>query len=392
MNMDEAARRYVVAGLRLGQDVEGFVDSYYGPEELRTEARQILNIGRALDDLDSTLVALPATARRDWLTFQARAMRVVARVQAGDALSYSDQVRAYYDIEPTWTDEKLFDEAHATLDALLPGDGSLVERRAAYRKQFVIPRERILPLAESLTVDLRERTGRLVELPEGEDAELQLVSNQPWSGYNWYLGGLRSRVEVNTDLPVYANALPDLLAHELYPGHHTEHSLKEHHLFRIHGYGDVTIALLTSPQAVVSEGIATMAFSSVVADTERADWLREHTFNPLGIAADVERDLRIAAAGEALRKVAGNAALLLHERQASVEQVVAYLSRYSLQGRHEAEHRIRFLAHPLYGTYVFSYPVGHDLVEAYLARAPNRQAALRSLLTEYWTPTRLRGK
>ena len=51
-----------------------------------------------------------------------------------------------------------------------------------------------------------------------------MVQDQPWSGYNWYLGNGRSRVDLNTDLPIYAYLLTDLLTHEGYPGHHTEHA------------------------------------------------------------------------------------------------------------------------------------------------------------------------
>ena len=36
------------------------------------------------------------------------------------------------------------------------------------------------------------------------------MTGQPWSGYNWYDGGLRSRVDLNVDLPIRG---PDLVAH-----------------------------------------------------------------------------------------------------------------------------------------------------------------------------------
>src|SRR5690606_25247427 len=100
--------------------------------------------------------------------------------------------------------------------------------------------------------------------PAGESADIVLVNNQPWSGYNWYLGDLQSRIEINTDLPVRANALPDLVAHEIYCGHHTEHALKEAHRYRELGHGEASVALLTSAQAVISEGIATSAFDVLI--------------------------------------------------------------------------------------------------------------------------------
>ncbi len=50
---------------------------------------------------------------------------------------------------------------------------------------------------------------------------------QPWAGYNWYDGGRRSRVDINTDLPARAWDLVHTVAHETYPGHHLEHAWKE---------------------------------------------------------------------------------------------------------------------------------------------------------------------
>ena len=64
-------------------------------------------------------------------------------------------------------------------------------------------------------------------LPDGEICDFELVTDKPWSGFNTYLGGLRSRVDINTDLPVLSLFLPHLVAHEAYPGHHTEHTRKE---------------------------------------------------------------------------------------------------------------------------------------------------------------------
>ncbi|MDP9357730.1 MAG: hypothetical protein M3R02_21060, partial [Chloroflexota bacterium] len=82
-------------------------------------------------------------------------------------------------------------------------------------------------------------------------ANSYLVGGLP---YNWYLGQSRSRVEINTDLPIRANALTGLICHEAYPGHHTEWTLKEHHLYRGRGLGEFSIQLIHTPEAVIAEG------------------------------------------------------------------------------------------------------------------------------------------
>lgn len=388
--IDDVSKKYLIAGLRLGQDVEGFVDSYHGPQELVELAAEV-DSGRALDDLETAIATLEPSNRRSWLEIQARAMRMVARVAGGEQVAFREQVAESFDIEPEWVDEGAFEAAHSMLDRLLPGKGSLAERRQAYRAQFEIPAEQLLPVAEGILTELRNRTRAFVELPEGESVELRLVNNQPWSGYNWYLGNLKSRIEINTDLPSRLNDLPDLLAHEAYAGHHTEHCLKEAHQLRELGHGEGAIALLTTPQAVVSEGIATTAFETVVPQEQRVEWLRTRVYQPAGVDVDIENDLAISQASRALGAVSGNAALMLHEQGRPLDEVVEYISRYSLRPLDEARQSTAFLTHPLFRTYIYTYTVGYDLVSSYLRSQTDRHEGFRALLTDFWTPTRLRG-
>ncbi len=87
--------------------------------------------------------------------------------------------------------------------------------------------DRLPAVVDWLVERFRERAARLFGLPPGEDLRVSLVTGQPWSGYNWYDGGGRSRVDLNTDLPVRAPELVITVAHETYPGHHLEHAWKE---------------------------------------------------------------------------------------------------------------------------------------------------------------------
>jgi hypothetical protein len=46
-----------------------------------------------------------------------------------------------------------------------------------------------------------ERGGVGEELPAGESFRIEYVKDKPWGGYNWYEGGYRSLIQINTDLP-----------------------------------------------------------------------------------------------------------------------------------------------------------------------------------------------
>jgi hypothetical protein len=51
-------------------------------------------------------------------------------------------------------------------------------------------------------------------------------------GFNAYQGELRSVVQVNEWFPISLTSLVAIVAHEAYPGHHTERACKEKLLYR----------------------------------------------------------------------------------------------------------------------------------------------------------------
>ena len=60
--------------------------------------------------------------------------------------------------------------------------------------------------------------------PKASRTSSSSSSDEPWAAYNYYEGDLRSRIAVNTDVPMATNFVLELMAHELYPGHQTEHA------------------------------------------------------------------------------------------------------------------------------------------------------------------------
>src|SRR5205085_1495980 len=154
----------------------------------------------------------------------------------------------------------------------------------AWRESQAVPPEKLAAAVASLAEDLRERTDRLFGLPEGEHVDFDLTTDKPWSGFNYYLGELRSRVSINTDLPVLSPTLAHLVAHEAYPGHHTEHTRKEAVLVRQRRWLEETIFLVGTPQCLLAEGLADLGLEVVVsADPgEQAAMVAGH-LTPLGI-------------------------------------------------------------------------------------------------------------
>ncbi|MDF3038660.1 MAG: hypothetical protein K0Q71_1366 [Thermomicrobiales bacterium] len=389
-------RDYARLAFGLECHIPGFIDAWLGPPD--TRAALDPDPAPAPDALVATardlLARIPlmdaSETRREYLAKQVEAMLTNARRLAGDDIPYRDEVRLLFDIEPHATPEGDYDAAINDLDHLLPGDGPVPERMIAWRESYRISPETARRLVDVILPELRERSRDVVDLPEDEAIEIRMVTDQPWSGYNWYLGDGRSRVDLNTDLPIYAYRLTDLLAHEGYPGHHTEHALKER-LYTEDGFGEHALQLINTPECLISEGIATVAEKMLFSPEELVRFRRERVYPAAGVAGDPEREVAIGAAQRILRSVPGNAALMLHEEGQDPEAVVAYLQRYALSSEGEARQRLRFLADPLWRAYIFTYHVGYELISSWLddAAPGERRRRFRTLLTAQVYPSQI---
>ncbi|MDQ6617952.1 MAG: DUF885 domain-containing protein [Actinomycetota bacterium] len=378
-------------GLALGRHIDGLVDAYYGPADLaarvaaepvRPPAELEARARRLLADLTADRELDPG--RRHFLEAQVVGLRTTAAKLAGGAIGYADEVQACYGVRPEMAPEDDFAAAHRRLDEVLPGSGPLAERYGAWRETQAVPPDKLRPAVQSLAQDLRERTATLWGLPEGERVEFDLVTNQPWAGFNYYLGDLRSRVVINVDLPVLSTSLGHLVAHEAYPGHHTEHCRKEVGLVRRQKQLEETIFLVGTPQCLLAEGLADLGLE-IVAGRRPEPVVAGH-LRPLGIPYDADLVAQLAEAGESLGRVRGNAALLLHEQGADVDTVVDYLARWSLLSRVRAEKAVQFLTDPTWRAYVYCYAEGVARCRRFVAGDPARFARL---ISEQLTPADL---
>jgi hypothetical protein len=385
--------RYLELGLRLGRLLDGLVDAYYGPPGLarRIEAepapdpaKLAADARRLIADLDSGAGGDDIDAhRRRWIRGQVLGLSVTARRFAGESIGFVDEVEQCYGVRPTRVDDDEIAEAQRRIDAVLPGTGPLGERLIAWREAQTVPPDKLATAIDSLADDFRERTDRMFGLPDGEHIDFELVANEPWSGFNYYLGELRSRVAINTDLPVLSTSLGHLVAHEAYPGHHTEHTRKEVGLVRRRGQLEETIFLVGTPQCLLAEGLADLGIEVIVPD-RRHETVAEH-LRPLGIPYDAEVATAVAEAGELLgNAVRGNVAIALHEDGVSPDDAVAYVEHFGLLPHNRAQKVVEFQTDPTWRAYIFCYIDGLRLCRRYVDGRPDRFARLvtESLLPE----------
>ena len=387
----DIAERYVRLAHGINAHQDGFIDSYIGPpawaENVTTDLSKLEAV---CERLEADIAALENVSRREFLAAQIRAMRTMLRLIQSEKMSYADEVEGLHDILPEFVPEATLESALVRLETVLPGSGDVSQRWQAMRERFRVAPERVNSVVAAINEELRTRTKRLFELPEGESIEFELVNNKPWSGYNWYLGNARSRVDINLDLPSYLTNLPDLVAHEGYPGHHTERVFKDA-LYR-NGLGEFSLQLLNAPEAVLAEGIATNALEFIVADHELPVWVSELASNAgLNLTLEDCREMFTAMdAYAALGGVRGNVALKLHRDGVSDAVALEYLQRYMLADETRAKKALEFIKHPSARAYIYTYTVGYRLVRAVLDRGDGREMYHR-LLAEPMTPGQLRG-
>ena len=371
-------RDYLMLGLRFDRIEEGYVDAFTGDPELRRlvadepapEPAQLVHQAERL------LAELPQLPRTDNFTEQRagfigahlRALACAGRKFAGESVGFVEEVRDYFDVEISRGDPDRYRAAHARLDEVLGGSGPLAERMEAHRTVEEIPPQRLEECIHAFSSALRDKVRAVYPLPETETVVYEVVTDKPWSGFNYYEGDYRSRVAVNADLKQQMSNLPRLVAHESYPGHHTEHCRKEAGLVARLGQAEQTIFLVNTPQCLMAEGLADLALYAVVGP----GWGRWATeiYADLGLRFDGERAEALSEASAALADVRQDAALMLHDEHRDVDEVVAFLQRWLLVNDTRARQMLRFLSSPLWRAYTSTYVEGYRLLRAWLDDRP----------------------
>ena len=393
---DPLVAEYLRLGLAFDRLERGFVDAYTGDPALKAEVENAPapDPARLADRARGLLADLPGAldaARAEFIGAHLRALECSARKFAGDDVGFIDEVRAYFDVDIAMADPDRYRQAHADLAEALGVPGAtgdeLRDIYAAHRRADEIPPERVDECVRAFSSALRERVRSAYPLPDNEIVEFEVVTDKPWSGFNYYLGNYRSRVAINADLTQYMSSLPALIAHEAYPGHHTEHCRKEQLLVGA-GHDEQSIFLVNTPQCLMAEGLADHALAAIVGP-EWETWAQE-IYADLGLRFDAGRAMGVGRATAGLLGVRQDAALLLHDRHADADTVAEHLRRWLLAPEERARQMLRFLTSPLWRAYISTYVEGYRLLEAWLEQADDRAAAFGRLLDEPLIPASLR--
>jgi hypothetical protein len=374
-----------------------FISYYYGPAAWKAEEEaavatlpaDLLRMAGALSD---TLASQQFEAHRaTFLAKQLLAMETICRVFCGETFSLEEEAQRCFDIRPTWTPEAQFEQALALGETLLPGPGSFFDRMQALTRHYTLPPEQsplVLPLLQEALAEVRRRTHEMMRLPAQEEVRVQTVTGRPGNlAISLYLGGYRSQIEYNLDVPLDLSRVLEIMSHEGYPGHHVEAVLKEQELYQSRGYLEQTLDLLLAPQAVISEGLAMLAPSMIFPSDEEQAWLAQYIYPVAGVEPLELNWEYVRQIAERSMEVQGNAAFLLREGRPEPE-VRQYLMHYLQVTEEQAQPMLVYLKAPFNTARIFSYTMGKRLLQPWLARS-DRRLTFSRLLTQQLYPSEL---
>lgn len=399
--LNAIAEGYVRLALEINKHEDGFVDSYTGPAEWRTEIdaappRPTAELKGAADELLAQLRRVSAgdaieRRRVRYLAASISSARFRLDMIDGQRAPFVEEAERLFGLRPPLRPLEDYDPIVARIAASVPGTGPLPARIEAVRARYVVPAERVRALMEEAIAECRRRTAAHIALPEGENFRLEFVTGQSWSAYNWYQGNNQSLIQVNLDLPFTIDRALTLACHEGYPGHHVQ-GMNAEKLYRARGWVEFSVQPLYNPAGPLNEGGGNYGVELAFPGGERAAYERDVLYPLAGLdpaTAQAYEDLR--AALRDLQGVRLTIAQQYLDGQIDRERAIELTQRYELSSRARAEQSLDFIDH--YRSYVINYRTGEDVVRAFVERAgaspEARWAAYESTLTQPIIPADL---
>jgi hypothetical protein len=374
MKLSEYGKRFLHLALHIDKHNKGYVDFYIGPKKLRkiVDNEVITSPNKLLADckaLQKDLFKQGYDKKRErYLEKMLTAMRTTVEKLSGVEIPFKEQFLKLYDVTLQPANESELDNLKEEFNAAYGGLGSLEKRMNDLRVRRTVPKSKVFELFTKALNITRERTKELFVdlLPENERINLELVKNNinkiKWNYYNWYLGNLCSRIDVNPNYSMYWPGLLVAAAHEGYPGHHTEFVVKEQRLYRELNQFEHSILLLNSPKLIISEGIANTAVNMLFSYRDQVEIsLRE-------FCQDSSKESSIEAL-IAQSKVKGKTHLFLYNLAYytlingwSEEKLIRYATSFEIYSQENIKNRINYLLNPVHSTTAFSYNIGSKLI------------------------------
>lgn len=403
VSMAQISDAYIKLTLEAGTHEAEYVDAYYGPAELQAAAKanprslaDLVTEARTLTaSIDAALPAIGTDAdRRRALALRGMLVAAETRLQMlqGRKFRFDDEAKGQFATVPALQPLAYYDAILTQLETLIPGEGPLPQRVDAFNDKYTIPKERLTVVFDAAIAECKRRTARHINLPAGETFTMEFVTGKPWSGYNYYKGGYKSLIQINTDLPIRISRAVDLGCHEGYPGHHVLNLLVEERLARGKGWKEYEVNPLYSPTSVLSEGSANYGIDLAFPSAERLAFERDILYPLAGLdPTTAEAYWKMQQMTEALSGARLTIAKMYLDGEVTRSKALELTQKYLLLSPARAEQSVGFTDH--YRSYVINYGWGKDLVRGYIERGnpdeKTRWQRMEKILSEPTLPSDL---
>jgi hypothetical protein len=395
------AEEYLLLALRINKHIKGYVDFYIGPDKLqqKVDKESIIPPKKLLNDLKSLLEQLHSQCfddnRERYLEKMLVSMRTSIEILNLNHVSIQDQFFQLYDIVLSPVKENELEDLKEEVKEAYGDTGSLEERFEKLRMKRRVPEEKVFEYFKRALTITKNRTEEFFAklLPENEQILIDITKernneNIKWTCYEWYLGNYVSRLEVNPKFNVFWTALLTLSAHEGYPGHHTEFSIKEWKLFRELNQFEHSILLLNSPKLIISEGIADIAINVLFTYRDQVeiglnefcpDILNEDSLETLILQQKVRQKLTLFWY---------NFAYFALVKNYSDKDLIRYGKSFEIFSDTDLRNQLKRLKNPVYSKNAFTYNLGMNLIKNKYGEFPSVKD-FRSLLVNPILPSDL---
>jgi hypothetical protein len=370
------ASRYISLAQDLARHDPSLIDHWLTEPPTPAGARRpVFTIQRDIDGLiaESERAVLSNSgaprARAAHLHAQLKALSLAARRLLGESLPFDAEATLGLGLNAERADLEQVVRARDALESELPGKGPLAERVSAFRRRFVVPEARRDMVMRLALDQCRVASAAAMPLPADESVDLAFVAGLPWDAHARYLGGHRTRIEVNGNVPLDLARALRLACHEGYAGHHVQYIWTSDELVVARDWQEYALVPGFGPDLVLAEGAAEAGADLAMPYESRVAVYRDHLAPAAGLPiADVDRLARVEVHLTAIEQLIGDIARDYLDNQIQTNDAVDRLSREALVA--DADAFVMFIERRR--TRVLAYAAGrravlHDLGSRRLA-------------------------
>jgi hypothetical protein len=363
---------YLLLALRTGRYIKKYVDSYYGPPELQQLVHSEPQhpptaLLHACRTLSSEIHNQGFTPEREvFFEKMAISMECQLEILSGISIPFLERVQRCLDINQEYITDKHLAQAVDKLNEFYEGDESLYDKVYTIRTRRLIPKEDVLDRYKLCIDIVREKTYELFTdvIPSSERTDVKRNDSLSSAAYCRYQGNYNSVLEISLEEGIMTSwhNIMNTAAHESYPGHHTEFTIKEKELFRAQDYMEQCILLLNTPQMVISEGIANTAFDVLYSVREQESLILD-VLCPTPNEEDVEDLIQERLLWKEISHYSTNLAYHAHHEEWDNDQLYSYMHDLGILPDKMIQRALKYLREPTGEISSFMYFGGETLIK-----------------------------